>query len=485
VGGSGGRGALVAGGLLGLAGWSLFSLSLADERVQWAPLASPGAAGGRLAPPAFGLGLVAATAGWALVVRAAHLRALAPAGVLALAVVFAAIAAAAPGLLSSDVYAYIRLGRMAALFDANPFRVPPTALADAYVDDRWFMAQVTSPYGPLWIGIAAALAKLADLARLDFAEFVQLYRALATACHCLNAALAWRIAEALRPGSGAAAGAALALCPLAIVEACSGAHSDVFVAGLLLLGIAQQLRSRPRLASALFAAASLIKLYALLAWGVHALLVWRSAQSRAEAARLGLALGLVAAALAALAYLPFWEGPATLGGLRMLVGLLLGLAPTNSLAEWIGVHGPWPARLGAQLAGALCAGAFLATAGALAAATRDAPSFVRALLGGFFAWSAFGASWNQPWYALAAVAVAAIAPPSRLRAATWLLSATLLAIYPLRALELPAVFAHRALAMEGLPLACLGLGWLADRAGRGPATGRSPPPREPRPGPEA
>jgi hypothetical protein len=468
AGGSAGRGALVAGALLGLAGWSLFSLSLAAERVQWAPLASPGAAGGRLAPLAFGLGLVAATAGWALVVRAARLRALAPAGVLALAVVFGAIAAAAPGLLSSDVYVYIRAGRLVALFDVNPFLRPPAAVPDAYVDDRWIMPQLTSVYGPLWIGIAATLAKLADLARLDFAEFVALHRALATACHCLNAALVRRIAEGLRPGSGTAASAAYALCPLAIVEACSGAHNDVFVAGLLLLGIAQQLRSRPRLASALFAAASLIKLYALLAWGVHALLVWRTSGSPAEAARRSAAIGILAAALAALAYLPFWSGPATLGGLRTLVGLLLGvrLAPTNSLAEWIGVHGPWPPPLGPQLASVLCAVAFLATAGALAAATRDAPSLLRAIHGGFFAWSAFGASWNQPWYALVAVALAAIAPPSRLRAATWLLSAALLAVYALRALDLPGLFAHRALVMGGLPLAYLGLGWLADRTGR-------------------
>ena len=487
-----GKGRLLAGGLLGLAGWTLFSASLAAERVQWAPHATRGwvaravaelaaalarasaasgigGEGGLLWPVAFGLSLVAVTAGWALVARAAGTRALSLRGVLALAVVFVAIANAAPGLLSSDVYAYIRLGRMAALFDRNPFLDAPTALPDGYVDDRWFMAHLTSPYGPLWIGVAAALAKLAELARLEFVESVQLYRWLATACHCLNAAMIHRIAGTLRPGSGVAASAAYALCPLAIVEVCSGAHNDVFVIALLLLGIAQQLRSRPWLASALFAAASLIKLYALLAWGAHALLVARTARSRVDAAKRVLAIGLSGAALAALAYLPFWEGPGTLAGFRMLLGLLFGLAPTNSLAEWIGtqaLQGPWPPQLGLGIAGALCAGAFLATVVVLTSATRDVPSFLRALHGGFFAWSAFGATWNQPWYALAATAIAAISPPSRLRAATWLLSVTVLAIYLFHALEVPGLYAQRGLVMGGLPLAYLGLGFLAGRVGR-------------------
>ncbi len=484
-----GGGLLVAGGLLGLAGWTLFSASLAAERVQWAPhetrgwvaravaelaaaLARVAAASGigtqgLLWPAAFGLSLVAATAGWILVARAARARALSLGGVLALAVVFAAVANAAPGLLSSDVHAYIRLGRMAALFDLNPFVDAPAALRDAYVDDRWFMAELTSPYGPLWIGIAAALAKLAELVGLELAASVQLYRWLATGCHCLNAALIHRIAEARRPGSGIAASAAYALCPLAIVELCSGAHNEVFVIGLLLLGIAQQLRSRPWLSSALFAAASLIKLYALLAWGAHALLVARTSRSRAEAAKQALSIGLTGAALAALAYLPFWEGPGTLAGFQMLFGLLFGLAPTNSLAEWIGTHallGPWPPQLGLRVASTLCAGAFLATVVVLSSAVRDLPSFLRAIHGSFFAWSAFGAAWNQPWYALAATAVAAISPPSRLRAATWVLSVTVLAIYPLHALEVPGLYSQRGLVMGGLPLAFLGIGLLADRA---------------------
>jgi hypothetical protein len=296
---------------------------------------------------------------------------------------------------------------------------------------------------------------------------VQLYRALAIGCHCLNAALIHRIAEVLRPRSGLAAGAAYALCPLAIVEVGSSAHNEVFAIALLLLGIAAQLRARPWRASALFVGAALIKLTALLAWGAHALLVARSSASRAAAARRTLALGLGAAALAALATLPFWEGPATLAGLRLLGGLLFGLAPTNSLAEWVGTQalpGAWLPEPGLRLASTLCAGAFLACAAILAAGIRDLPSFLRALHGGFFAWSAFGASWNQPWYALAATALAAIAPRSPLRDATWLLSVTVLAIYPLHAFGLPGLYAHRALAMAGIPLAYLALAWLADRA---------------------
>jgi len=505
---------LFGGGLLGAAAWALFSLSLASERVWWAPLESPsgparalaglasaltrsgvagriGAEEGTVSAAAFGLALAAACGAWGLLVAAARARALPPAGVLALAALFAAIAGSAPGLLSSDVHAYVRLGRMAALLGANPFLRPPAAVPDAYVDDRWFMAEVTSPYGPLWISIAALLARLADLAGLGFGAAVQLYRGLAIACHCLNAALVRRIAESLRPGSGLAASAAFALCPLAIVEVGSSAHNDVLVIALLLLGIGAQQRARTLRASALFAAASLIKLYALLAWGAHAVLVARSSPDRAAAAARTLPLAIGAAGLAALAYLPFWEGPSTLAGLRMLVGLLLGLSPTNSLAEWTAAHWPagvWPSDPGGalRLAGGLGAVAFLGTVAWLAAAVRDLPSFLRALHGGFFAWSAFGAAWNQPWYALAATALAALSPASPLRTATWVLSVSVLAIYPLHALELPGLYAHRALFMAGIPLACLGLAPLAGRRARTAATRLPPrPPRAPPPRPGA
>jgi hypothetical protein len=484
-----GRAALFAGALLGIAGWTLFSTSLAAESVQWAPHApggwaadallglartltaraasgEPGGGAGLLWPMALALSLVAATAGWSLAVRAARERALPLAALLALTLAFAALANAAPGLFSSDVYAYIRLGRMAALLGANPFREAPLAVPDGYVDDRWFMAEHVSPYGPLWIAVAAALAKLAELARLGFGDFVQLHRWLATLCHCANAVLIHRIAEGRRRGSGSAACAAYALCPLAIVEVCAGAHNEVFLIVLLLLGIAQVLRSRPWLASALFAAASLIKPTALLAWAAHAVLVARTARGPTEAVRSVSAIGLGAAALAAIAYLPFWNGAGALASLEMLLGLLFGGSPTNSLAEWLGVHvlaagGSLP--LGLRLAGAFCGVAFLGTVAVQLARTRDRASFLRAIHAGFFAWSAFGASWNQPWYALTATAMAAIAPPSRLRDATWLLSVSVLAMYPLHAFGDPALYAHRGLAMGGIPLAYLGLALLADR----------------------
>jgi hypothetical protein len=484
-----GRAALVAGALLGIAGWALFATSLAAESVQWAPHATggwaggallglartltPGAASGELGnaagllwPLVLALSLVAATAGWILAVRSARERALPLGALLALTLVFAALANAAPGLLSSDVYAYIRLGRMAALLGANPFSEAPLAVPDGYVDDRWFMAEHVSPYGPLWIAVAAALAKLAELARLGFGDFVQLHRWLATACHCANAAMIHRIAEGRRPGSGSAASAAYALCPLAIVEVCSGAHNEVFLIGLLLLGIAQVLRSRPWLASALFAAASLIKLTALLAWAAHAALVARTARGRSEAVKRVFAIGLGAAALAALAYLPFWNGAGALASHEMLLGLLFGASPTNSLAEWLGTHAlapGWPPQLALRAAGAFCGMVFLGTVAVQLARTRDGGSFLRAIHAGFFAWSAFGASWNQPWYALTATAMAAIAPPSRLRDATWLLSVSVLAMYPLHALGDPTLYAQRGLAMGGIPLAYLGLALLSDR----------------------
>src|SRR5262245_58010939 len=102
---------LVAGGLLGAAGWALFSLSLASERVQWAPLdgstgpvaalaalaaalaralVASGIEAGSSFAAAFGLALAAASAGWVLLVCAARARALPPAGALALALVFSA-----------------------------------------------------------------------------------------------------------------------------------------------------------------------------------------------------------------------------------------------------------------------------------------------------------------------------------------------------------------------------------------------------------
>jgi hypothetical protein len=430
--------------------------------------------------------------------------------ILTVAVLAGLLLAYSPGLTSSDVYAYVWYGRIAAIFHANPFIQPPAAFAGRDVGNwlQWVSWQDTpAVYGPAWLWPATALTALADAVHGTLATHVLLQRLFAVYLHGANTLLVWALAGQLvprlwpRPADVAASaedpswqiGARLAAtlfyawCPLLLWEFGNNAHNDGLLVFWVLVALWCHLRGVTRQeytgqpggwwrgAVAALALAALVKVVALLLLPAYLLLVlgpgdWRHAWGR----RLGIgaqAAGIMGA-LAALLYAPFWAGPATLQGLLDAPG---NSNYSNSFGEVLRHRTP-------EVMHALAVALALPGAGGAAwsvdAVGASMESWLRPLLLGittllvlgftlrvrdlrglFISWGGIwlaylliGAVWFWPWYLAWLLPLVALLGPGRLRTATVLYTCGGLALTALTPRLAPPFDA-----LEGLvPLICFG-----------------------------
>jgi glycosyl transferase family 87 len=176
---------------------------------------------------------------------------------LAIAVLLAAFAAA-PVLLSHDVYSYVDYARLGALHGLDPYLYPPASAPfdPAYARVTWIDA--TSAYGPLftlatyplaWLPVWLAVAALKATAALSVLAI---------------ALLVARIAPA-RGATPLAAAAFVALNPLVLIHVVGGAHNDGLAMLAATVGIAAMLSAREATAGGAFMAAFAIKAPAAIA----------------------------------------------------------------------------------------------------------------------------------------------------------------------------------------------------------------------------
>jgi len=171
-------------------------------------------------------------------------------------------------MFSGDVYAYEGQGRLV-LHNIDPYEFgpgsyEPTSPWSYNIDGQWRFAP--SPYGPLWLRLAACLTQLSG-ERPILAMFM--VRALCVLCLVV---CGWALVGLL-PGGARAAGPSLwlFLCnPLVLIHGISGAHNDVVMLAPLLLGVSLALRHSGKsaaigVATVLVVAASLVKAPALIA----------------------------------------------------------------------------------------------------------------------------------------------------------------------------------------------------------------------------
>jgi hypothetical protein len=167
-------------------------------------------------------------------------------------VVLVAAFAAAPVLLSHDVYSYVDYARLGVVHGLNPYVHPPlvAALDPAYADVTWIDA--TSAYGPLftlatyqlaWLPVGVAVAALKAAAALSVLGI---------------AVLVARVAPA-RGVSPLAAAAFVALNPLVLIHVVGGAHNDGLAMLIAMLGVAATLSAREAAGGAALLIATAVK----------------------------------------------------------------------------------------------------------------------------------------------------------------------------------------------------------------------------------
>jgi alpha-1,6-mannosyltransferase len=160
--------------------------------------------------------------------------------------------AAAPVLLSHDVYSYVDYARLGVVHGLDPYVFPPAAAPTDPVYPQVEWTEATSAYGPLftlltyplaWLPSAAAVAALKATAALSVLGI---------------AALVYRVA----PSRGVAplpAAAFVALNPLVLIHVVGGAHNDGLAMLPAMVAIAALLTAREAAGGAALVAAVAVK----------------------------------------------------------------------------------------------------------------------------------------------------------------------------------------------------------------------------------
>jgi hypothetical protein len=211
---------------------------------------------------------------------------------------------------SQDLYAYLFYGKMWAVHGASPYVDLPLAFAS----DPWFpwmrWPDQPSVYGPLWTMLTGGVARLSGG---SLGTGFVLAKGLVAALGLAAVAGGIRAARL----SGRDPGLVLLLVawnPVVTVSLPLGGHADVAVLAAWLWAVVADRRGQPGWATAALSAAALVKAYAGVVLIVYLLAL---ARRRLRTAAWTTAL---AAALGALAYLPFWRGPETLSGVASIAG---------------------------------------------------------------------------------------------------------------------------------------------------------------------
>jgi alpha-1,6-mannosyltransferase len=148
--------------------------------------------------------------------------------IIGLTLVFMVTLLLMPGLLSSDVLAYIAFGREAAQAGINPYLTSPW-------DAIAFGPQHASPYGPLWTDLSVALAWLTS--QQPMLQQALAYRVLGAAAHLVNCFLIARLVANDGVETRRFAVLLYAWNPLALLELVGSAHNDGLMLTFVLLGL--------------------------------------------------------------------------------------------------------------------------------------------------------------------------------------------------------------------------------------------------------
>jgi hypothetical protein len=165
-----------------------------------------------------------------------------------------------PPLFSHDVYSYLAQGEILHL-GLNPYEHGPEILARlghphllATVSPFW--RTTTSPYGPLFLGVASVIATVVGS---HLILGVVLMRVVELAGVGLLAVFVPRLARALGTDPARATWLAV-ISPLVLLELIAAGHNDALMVGLLVAGVTLAVERRPLLAIAVCAVAATIKL---------------------------------------------------------------------------------------------------------------------------------------------------------------------------------------------------------------------------------
>lgn len=303
---------------------------------------------------------------------------------------------------AADVFDYISLARILAVYDANPFiKAPADFPGDAFLPYvAWKHAP--APYGPLWAWLSAAVTFVAGNSLFpNLVAFKLLTIAFYLASALMISAILGDLAPHLRLGGTIL----FAWNPLVVYEVSVNAHNDIVMVFLLLTAVFLLQRDRKKLSITFLTLSYLVKY--LTAALLPVFVVTMAKRTGGYRQRLGFlaATALIVIGITGLMYAPFWSGLDTLGISRKEAMFTASL-PTLALI----ITEPW---VGSEMAYPVISrvAAVALTTFAIAAASRAGPRTLDAIRLGYqvlFFYLLFLCLWFQPWYLIWLVALAAL-----------------------------------------------------------------------------
>jgi hypothetical protein len=204
---------------------------------------------------------------------------------------------------ATDVYRYFIRGRITTVYHHSPFSAPPEAFSDdAYLSLAGEWMNETSPYGPVWEMVAAAVTRLnADNLLWGLLSF----KALAVLAHLAIGSLIWLVLGDADPTERAGRTLLWAWNPALLLTFAVDGHNDGLMLFWLLLGWWLMRRGRPEMGQIVMALAPLTKPIGLLPLPFFFLATWRQMPRVRAKIRFLLVSGLGCLAVVWLTFLPF------------------------------------------------------------------------------------------------------------------------------------------------------------------------------------
>ena len=222
--------------------------------------------------------------------------------------IFGVVFIFAPGVMSQDVFLYATYGRMATLYNVNPYVVSPTA----YTTDilHIFLSNKglgVAHYGPLWIDMTLPVVLIA---RESVANILVGFRLLGLVAYMANAILIWMILVKLKPEMRISGMLLFAWNPLVLLVGVSEMHYEMVVITFLLLGALFFQRRLFLLSWICLLLATLMNMICLLLLPLFLKLLWKETHMMRGGRRFlwWLALTCLSAVIVVLAFAPFWRG---------------------------------------------------------------------------------------------------------------------------------------------------------------------------------
>lgn len=241
--------------------------------------------------------------------------------VIGAALLFFLVAACAMPNVNRDIFNYITSGRVAAVYGANPYQVPP----DRFAADplyQYASARYTGLAGdnklPAWALLNAGLARLGGA---DPVINLLIYRFVFMGFNIANLALIAGILQKLQPERRLAGLVIYGWNPIVAIHGQS--KVDTVMVFFLLLAVLALVHEKISLGTIALAISAMVKLFTLPLIAVYWLTLLRARAWRTLAASMAL-VGITVVAV----YAPFWYGPELLSTQLSQLGSVASAGPS-------------------------------------------------------------------------------------------------------------------------------------------------------------